>query len=275
MSINENAVAKHYGVADLGRKILDGLKATGKDLDNLTTADLAVIDEFHIGGRDATCHAVSKLGLVAEEMVLDVGSGIGGPARTMAEQAGCKVTGIDLTAEYVEIAQTLSHLTGLQDQTEFRHASALSMPFESETFDAALTMHVAMNIADRNRLYCEIARVLKPGARFCAYDVMKKNDKPIDFPVPWAQTPETSHLATPDEMSTFLMQSGFKIVDVEDRSEFAFEYFDKRLAASSNKPAPLGPHLVMGPTARQKFENTYHNMKTGRIAPVLMVAVRT
>ncbi len=275
MSISETDVARHYSVGDLGQRILDGLTAAGKDLDNVTIEDLAVVDEFHIGGRKATEHAISKLSLTKSQRVLDVGCGIGGAARAIAAHTGCHVTGVDLTPEFIEAAGTLTQLTGMEQKLSFKVASALDMPFENGSFNAAITFHVAMNIADRPSLYAEIARVLTPGALLCAYDVMKRGDEPIRFPVPWSETAQTSHLTTPEEMEGLLTNAGFEVLETEDRTEFADNYFRERLAAvKKDGPSPLGPHIIMGDTAREKFQNMQINIESGRISPVQMIARR-
>jgi ubiquinone/menaquinone biosynthesis C-methylase UbiE len=270
----ESIVMAHYSVGDLAKRILDGLADIGADLDHLTIEDLAVIDEFHIGGREATKYIISNLSLSADEHVLDIGSGIGGAGRTIVSQVGCRITGIDLTPEYVEVARILTKLTGLDDKTDFQTASALSLPFDNEVFDAAITIHMAMNILDRDALYQEACRVMKPGALFAIYDVMKKGDEPISFPVPWAETPQSSHLVAAKEMPSLLENAGFEVCKVEDRSEFAFDYFKRRLAAVSKGSSSLGPHIIMGTTAREKFQNINLNMESGRIAPVLVLARR-
>ena len=187
MNSLETAVARHYGDADLLSRIFAGLEASGVDLSHLQPDDLSAVEEFHIGGRKATAHAVEKMSLSEGQHVLDVGCGIGGTARYIANQSGCTVTGIDLTPEYIGVAKTLTELTGLDNQISFDVASALSMPFQDEAFDAAITLHVAMNIPERAVLYSEIARVLKPDATLYIFDVMKKNDEDLRFPVPWAE----------------------------------------------------------------------------------------
>ena len=161
----------HYGDGGLLARIRGGLKAAGIEEASLRAEDLAPVDEFHIGGREATAHAVAKMKLRADMRVLDVGCGIGGAARFLAAEIGCQVEGIDLTPEYIAVAKTLTVMTGLTDKVSFETASALDMPFEGAAFDAAITIHVAMNIAKRAELYGEIARVLKPGAVFCNYEV--------------------------------------------------------------------------------------------------------
>jgi len=270
----ESAVAEHYGQAGLLARILKGLEANGADPNRLQPEDLAPVDEFHIGGRKATEHAVAKMSLSGDGHVLDVGCGIGGAARYIASQVGCRVSGIDLTPEYIEIARTLTDRTGLGDKVNFEVASALAMPFEDEAFDAAITIHVAMNIRDRESLYGEIARVMKSGATLCIYDVMKKSDEALTFPVPWADSNETSHLTTPEEMHAFLGSAGFDVHDVEDRTDFALEFFRQSLASAADGPPPLGIHLIMGASAPEKLRNVLINIEAGRIAPVQMVASR-
>ncbi|MDA1088848.1 MAG: methyltransferase domain-containing protein [Proteobacteria bacterium] len=270
----ETAVTKHYGDADLLSRIYSGLEAAGADVANLRPEDLAPVDEFHLGGRKATVYAVAKLPLDADSHVLDIGCGIGGAARFIAGQAGCRVTGIDLIPEFISTAQILTSLTGLADKVAFEIANALAMPFENETFDAAVTFHVAMNIPDRAGLYGEIARVMKPGATLCIYDVMKKNDEDIEFPMPWAQTRETSHLTTPEEMRVLLGDAGFDVVEVEDRTDLALEFLRQELTKKADGPPPLGIHLVLGATAKEKFGNALNGIESGRIAPVQIIARR-
>lgn len=267
----ERAVAVHYGVADLAEKVLAALRDAGLDPDRLAAKDLAPVDEFHIGGRLATQHAVAKMRLADGAHVLDVGCGLGGATRYLASSSNCRVTGIDLTPEYIGVARMLAERTGLSQRIDYHVASALDMPFADETFDAAITLHVAMNIKDRDGLYREVARVLKRGAAFCIYDVMKGENEDLVYPVPWAETAATSHLTTPEEMVVLLEQAGFAVEEVEDRTGFGIAFFRERLAAGGG-PAPLGLHLLMGGNARAKFENMLENLERGAIAPVVMVA---
>ena len=272
----EAAVARHYGDADLLARILAGLEASGVDPDRPRPDDLAPVDEFHIGGREATAHAVAKLALDAGAHVLDVGCGIGGAARYIATLTGCRVTGIDLTPEFIVTARRLTELTGLDGKIAFEVASALDMPFEDGAFDAAITLHVAMNIPERPALYGEIARVMKPGAVLCIYDVMKTGEGEIAFPVPWAETPATSHLTTTEEMRALLDAAGFELREVENRRDFARAFFQDAAAAAatSGGPPPLGTHLILGANAPEKFRNMLNNIEAGHIAPVQMIATR-
>lgn len=270
----EQAVARHYGRGDITKPILDGLKSAGVDIDGLKLEDLAPVDEFHIGGRAASEYVLTKLALTPGDHVLDIGCGIGGTARYMAKAFGCRVTGIDLTPEFIETARSLSERTGLADRVAFEVASALDLPFNDATFDAAITFHVAMNITDRPKLYAEAARVLKPGAKFCIYDVMRGKTGTLRFPTPWAETAETSHLTSPEEMQDLLVEAGFTVNEVEDRSEAGIAFFRQRLAAAADGPPAVGLHLLMGPTAREKFSNLLQSLEAGAVAPVVMIARR-
>ena len=272
MSDIETAVSTHYGNSDLLDRILERLKQMGISPDNVTPDDLAPVDELHIGGRVATEYALSKLAPTKGDHVLDVGCGIGGAARFIAANTGCRVTGIDLTPDFIAVAKALTKLTG--QKAAFEVASALDMPFEAGRVDAAITLHVAMNIPDRAGLYAEVARVLKPGGEFCVYDVMRKGPGDVPYPMPWAETAATSHLTTPDETRDLLEGAGFEVTLAEDRTDFAKGFFRRSFAAMQGGPAPLGPHLIMGATAREKLTNISSAVSDGLLAPVVMLAKR-
>lgn len=271
---HERAVACHYQVSDLTQRVLKAAAAAGLDIDRLAPEDLTPIDEFHIGGREATKHVVAKMRLAGSERVLDIGCGIGGAARYVAVSTGCHVTGIDLTPEYVETARALSGRMGLGARTAFEAGSALQMPFADASFDASITLHVAMNIKDRTGLYRETARVLKRGAVLCIYDVMKGENDKLRYPMPWAATEASSHLTTPEEMQGLLTTAGFSVEEVEDRTDFGIAFFRGRLSAGG-APSPLGLHVLMGETSREKSHNMLQNLERGAISPVVMVARRT
>jgi MPBQ/MSBQ methyltransferase len=270
---HERNVVSHYQASGLAERILSALAAAGLDTERLAPEDLAPVDEFHIGGRAVTKYAVARMRLTGSERVLDIGCGLGGAARYVAAATGCHVTGIDLTPAYIETARVLSARTGLSERTTFLTASALRMPFADAAFDAAMTLHVAMNIKDRAGLYREAARVLRDSAVFCIYDVMKGRAEGLKYPVPWAETAANSHLVAPQDMLALLAEVGFTVEQVEDRTEFGIAFFRERLSAGG-PPSPLGLHILMGANSRAKFENMLHNLDQGFIAPVLMLARR-
>ena len=194
-----NPVAVHYCEGgDLAQAIAARLQSAGKDLDALTTADLATVDEFHIRGRKATLELAERMSLRPESEVLDIGSGLGGAARALAETYGCHVTGVDLTPAFCQAAEALSGWLGLSERVAFEQADATALPFADDRFDAAMTIHAAMNIAAKPALYEEARRVVKPAGIFAVYDVLQGEGGEVLFPVPWAREPSISHLATPE-----------------------------------------------------------------------------
>jgi len=259
-------IEQHYGRGRILDSILDALRATGKDLARLAPADLAPVDEFHIRGREATIELARRASLTSDLRVLDVGCGLGGSARHLAAEHQCHVTGIDLTPEYVDVADALADLVGLKDRVAFRQASALEMPFDDGSFDVVWTEHVQMNIADKRAFYSEIARVTRPKGLLLFHDIFLGDGGSLHYPVPWAEDASISCLATPGEVRQTLDDLGFVIHDWVDKSEASLDWFMKaigRLKASG--PQPLGLHLLMGNTAKTKFENNIRNLRERRI----------
>ncbi|MGA9867041.1 MAG: class I SAM-dependent methyltransferase [Acetobacteraceae bacterium] len=272
----EQSVARHYAHGELQQAILDALSASGKDPNHLVLADLAPVDEFHIGGRQATADLAAQLEFAPGSHVLDIGAGLGGPSRYFAHERGCRVTGIDLTEEYVRTAQALARRVGLDDHVSYEHASALAIPFPPRTFDGAYMLHVGMNIRDKDKLFAEVRRVLKPGASFAIFDVMREADTgDLTFPVPWASTPDTSFVESQATYRKLLEAAGFAVQKARDRRDFAIESFRRmrERAAESAGPPPLGLHIPMGATSRQKVANMIGNVERGLIAPVEIISL--
>ena len=269
----EDTVAAHYTTGSLVERIMAALESLGVDPKALRPADLKPVDEFHMGGLEATEAFLAHLPIARETRVLDIGSGIGGTARLVAERHGARVLGVDLTPEFVETARALSEMASLGDRVRFETGSALALPVEERSVDLALMLHVGMNIADKAALMREVARVLRPGGTFAVFDVMT-GDRPgvLTFPLPWASEPESSFVEAPDAYAEAGFGAGLRVVEVRDRTNFAEAYFDRvrRLIAQSGPP-PLGIHLLMGPTAKQKIENVVAALGAGRIAPTEMV----
>lgn len=269
----EQQVARHYGRSGIEQAFLDALRAVGKDPDRLSPADLSGADEFHLGGPAATAELARDLGLGADMHLLDIGCGVGGPARHVAAALGCRVTGIDLTAEYVEAGQALTRRCGLSDRVSLHQGSALAMPVPDGAFDAATLIHVGMNIADKAALFAEVRRVLRPGARFGVYDVMRAGEGDLPYPMPWAAVPETSFVETPETYRRLLGRAGFAIEAEHDRRDLALRLGrEMRERAAARGPSPLGPHLLMGPAAPQRVGNVMAALERGLITPVEIIA---
>jgi ubiquinone/menaquinone biosynthesis C-methylase UbiE len=268
----ERQVASHYTRGGLEGAILDALTKSGKNPDKLVNTDLSSIDEFHLGWYAETDELARELGFSRDSHVIDVGSGIGGPARHLAVELGCRVTGIDLTEEFVQIATSLTSRCGLADRVSFRQGSALTLPFEDGAFDGALLMHVGMNIADKATLFSEVRRVLKPGGRFGVYDIMQIGEGEIPFPMPWAMTQATSFVERPETYRRLLEAGGFEIEKERNRRDFALalgrEMREK--VAREGMPA-LGPH-ILGADMPQRIGNVMTVLEGGTIAPIEMIA---
>ncbi|MEO1249702.1 MAG: methyltransferase domain-containing protein, partial [Pseudomonadota bacterium] len=177
-------------------------------------------------------------------------------------------------AEFVETGTELSRWVGLSDRIDLHHGSALDMPFADGAFDGAMMLHVGMNIADKVQLFAEVARVLRPGAPFGVFDVMRIGEGDLTYPVPWSGEPATNALAPPEDYRQALARSGFMLSAERDRHAFAVEFFEtlsKRIAAAGGPP-PLGLHITMGETAPVKVANMVENIGAGRIAPVEMIS---
>lgn len=270
--LNRN-IQRHYTVTDLGAQILAALEKAGKDVTRLRPEDLAPIDEFHVRGRVATLELARAAKINSSKVVLDVGSGLGGPARCLASEFGCKVTGIDLTDEYCRVAEMLSARVGLEGLVNFRQGDALNMPFPDASFDVVWTEHVAMNIPDKLRLYREMRRVLKPGGALAIYDILAGAAGPVHFPVPWARTSETSALVSPDELRLLLEKAGFKVEDWQDTTQTAKAWF-VALAEKIRKEGlpPLGWGLLMGNDFQEMAQNQRRNLEEGRVALIQVIA---
>lgn len=268
----EESVASHYARGSLEGDILDAIAASGKDIDHLKASDLSGADELHLGWHAATVELAKDLEFTSGMHILDVGSGIGGPARYLAEHCGCQVTGIDLTEDFVSAANALTRRCGLSDRVSFRQASALALPFASASFDGAVMIHVGMNIKDKPRLFSEVRRVLRPGARFGVYDAMHVDDRELVYPLPWAMSPATSFVEPPQHYREALIDAGFRIEHTLDRSAMALTLSrEMRENAARHGAPPLGPHILLGPGMPERLGNVIAAVRQGTIAPIEMI----
>jgi SAM-dependent methyltransferase len=269
MAMNDglDGVRDNYRATGLTGR-LRALAALGPEERRLTPGELAPLDQFHTRGAAATAELAALAGIAAGEAVLDIGAGIGGPARFLAEAHGCRVTGVDLSEDFVEAARYLTARTGQSGQVTFEVASALQLPFADGSFDVALLQHVAMNIADRPRLYREIRRVLRRGGRFATFDVVRAGGEP-HFPVPWARRPEASFLQTAAATRAAIEPAGFRTLVWRDDTETARAWISGLRAP----PAPGTPSLavVMGPDFGQLVANLARNLGEGRIGVLTAV----
>src|ERR1700742_1327786 len=255
-------VRDHYRATGLTDRLRAALGVLGPEDQQLTPQQLGALDQFHTRGLAATAELAKLAGITADSSVLDVGSGVGGPARFLAATYGCRVAGVDLSEPFVEAARYLTERTAQGDLVSFQTGSALALPFAGGRFDVVLLQHVAMNIEDRAGLYGEMRRVLRPGGRFATYDIVS-NDGEVEYPVPWARTPATSFLRTAAATREAIEAAGFRMLVWQDDTAAAKEWVTQ-LRASGPPPSPnLG--VVMGTGFAELSANLGRNLMQGRL----------
>lgn len=270
--MNDAIAAFYSGDGHLADMIAEALRGSGKDIAALKTNDLNVVDEFHIRGRNATLELAERMRLDDKSYVLDVGSGLGGPARTVAEVYGCRVTGIDLTPAFCEAAATLTEWVGLGDRVDFRELDATDLPFDDDEFDAAMTIHVAMNIPAKDKMYAEARRVVKPGGIFAVYDVLQGEGGEVLYPVPWAREPSISSLATPEEMEELLTAAGFRLLEAQDSTEASQRFFEAMTEhMKKTGKSPVLWRTFLGDEFPEMARNQVRNITERRIRTVTYI----
>ena len=267
---SDNAVAAHYGRGSLYQEIAAALAEAGIDVEQASVDDLTPIDHFHSRGLAATEQLADALSVGKDDHILDIGCGIGGPARYMARRFGCRVTGIDLTPEFCEVGRRLTRSAGLADRVEIREGSALDLPFADATFDGAYCQNVSMNIAERARQHAEAFRVIRPDGFLALSELaLAEPDAQVTYPVPWSSDGVHSYLETAEETVRSLSAAGFEILSCLDNTEKLLAFYDaQRERIARDGPPKLGAHIIMGDDYRKKQRNSASNVIEGRLKPV-------
>lgn len=279
MTDDNSTITAHYGEAGIGERILEALAAEGIDIDTLTPEILVPVDQFHTRGVVATKTQISLSPPTADMHVLDLGCGVGGPARFLAATCGCRVTGIDLTAEYVAVADMLTERCGLSHLVDFRQANALDLPFGDASFDMAISQNVTMNIADKAGFYAEARRVLRPGGLYSATDIMAGPeygtgpDNGLIYPLPWAREPSINFLSPQDEMKSALEGAGFRIREWRDITDEVVE--GVKGAGQQARWGSLGVSLIAGEDFPQRSANHIKGLASGALSCVILAAEKT
>ena len=266
----DSDISRYYTRGDLLERLHAALLGDDIDSDRPTIETLAPFDHFHGRGLEATEEVADVLAVATTDHLLDVGSGIGGPARYIADRFGCRVTGIDLTAEFCDVARHLTQMLGLEDRVAFEQGDALAMPFADASFDGAYSMNVSMNIADKAGFYREIHRVLRPGAWLVLIEIAQGPNGNLDYPTPWAQTAESSFLVTPSETGEVLEASGFTDLKSRDtaKESLAFGARSRAMVERGEKPPFRAIQLIHGDLAAEVIANSSRGIAEARIIPI-------
>ncbi|MCF8475039.1 MAG: methyltransferase domain-containing protein [Emcibacter sp.] len=269
------SIHNYYSPNDLYNKIIEGLHKLEKDLSKVTLDDLQPVDEFHIRGDTATKELIKLCGFTPDMHILDVGCGIGGSTRRLSHEIGCRVTGIDLSDEYIDTAERLTTLLNMQERVKFHATSALSLPFEDNSFDGVWSLQMNMNVEDKLAWLKETYRVLKPGSRVILYEVCGHKNTPPHFPVPWAQDGSMSFLVPPKAFKEIIQAAGFDITLWHDKTDLAQKAFvnAKEPVGEPNLPA-LGVYLLVGKDIQTKAYNLRRNLDEERVSLIETVAVK-
>jgi SAM-dependent methyltransferase len=271
----ENNINRHYCNENLGENIKAALKSAGKDIDALTREDIFTFDEFHIRGREATREFAQLAQLNADKNVLDAGCGLGGPARTIAEEFNCSVTGVDLSEEYCRIANWLTEKVGLSERVKFQHGNIYELPVPDNTFDIVMCQHALMNIKDKEKAFAQFKRVLKKNGSFVFYEILAGKNNELHYPVPWADDPSISFLVNDDHMKIMLERNGFKEstwVDVTAASLNWFKNIVNKMGTQPRDSLPAsGINLLMGESSPAKSKNMVKNLDENLVKVVMAV----
>jgi ubiquinone/menaquinone biosynthesis C-methylase UbiE len=253
------------------------LRDDGVNLEAATPEGLAPYDQFHGRGLEATTSLADRLAVSAHDHLLDVGSGLGGPARYFAERFACRVTGVDLTAEFCDVATRLNYAVGLDERVSIKCANALSLPFPDQSFDGAYSMNVSMNIENKLALYAELRRVLKPDGWLLLSELARGATGHVEYPTPWAKTAAESFLASPEQTRVSLTEAGFDVIWLEDSIAATREFAarSKEMLERGEKPTHRAVTLIHGDVSATASSNTARASKAGALIPIEVYSTRT
>jgi len=269
---NEKTIANHWGTGDVYALIVAALEKMGKSLDALTVEDLAPVDHFHARGFPATVELADRLPIEAGQHVLDIGCGLGGPARYIAKRFQCEVSGLDITESFVEAANKLTALLRMETQVTIEHGDGQKLPYADTCFDGAYAQHVTMSVADRPRFFAEAWRVLKPGAFFALTEHGLGPKGEPHYPLPWSEDGSGAYLISPSETRAFLEAAGFTNIVIEDAGAIYLAGYRTAIErAEKGVLPPLGTHILMGENALEKTRNAARNIEEGRTHPFELI----
>ncbi|MCV2890639.1 class I SAM-dependent methyltransferase [Ruegeria aquimaris] len=265
-------ISDHWGKGDVYSRILETMQLAGIDPNTLTIEQLAPVDHFHARGFPATVELADALPIREGDTLVDIGCGIGGPARYLAKRFSCRVEGIDITAPFIDAANKLSALVAMQDAVRCQHGDGQNLPYEDETFDGGYSQHVLMNVPDRTAFFAEAFRVLKPGAFFALTEHGLGPVGEPHHPVPWSEDGSGAHLMRPSDTVDVLNETGFRNIEVTDTGEKYLQGYKAAMALAAKGEAPVfGTHILLGELAPQIVKNAARNIEERRTQPVQII----
>lgn len=273
-------LASHYPQGELDERITAALRLLTDDSGVPDPSRFARFDEFHIGGRAMTERLAGRAGIAADHHVLDIGCGLGGPARTLHRLTGCRVTGLDVTAAFCRVGARLNDLAGCGQRITLMEGDALALPFDDHAFDAVWLQHMTMNIpnARMHELFSDIARIVRPNGVLALHEIVAGAQPMVHYPVPWASAPAQSHLTSLDDLLKETRAAGFTIEPPDDLTAEAIAWFEDMLErpfTSSTAPSPpVNLSTVMGPSFPTMAQNLLHSLREDRARVVMGVARR-
>lgn len=266
----ESAIARHWGRPSILENILQALAQAGVDPKRPSYLDIVPYDQLHARGIEATREHLARAEISAEMHVLDLGCGVGGASRYIAATTGARVTGVDLTPEFVEAAQSLTSRCGLEPKVTFQQGNALALPFSDGSFDRVWVHNVTMNIPDKELFASEVGRVLKTGGRLTCWEMALGHASEPIYPLPWASDSSTSFLLTPDTMRRTLANAGLDVIADIDRSDA--HHLD--IATMMMRGALPGNKIIRADDFRIRVQNSGRSAAEGRLVEHLIVAIK-
>jgi SAM-dependent methyltransferase len=269
------SVADHWGTGDVLARILEAMSVAGIPVEGLTVEKLAPIDHFHARGFAATKELADILPIRAGDRIVDIGCGIGGPARYLAQRFNCRVDGVDITGPFVVAANKLTAMVGLEDQVRIELGDGQHLPYSDELFDGGYALHVTMNVRDRDQFFGEAFRVLKPGGFFALTEHGLGPSGNPHHPVPWSDDGNGAYLMGPSETVACLERAGFVRIEMAETGQDYLEGYRRvmELARKGELP-PFGIHVLLGQNAPEKTKNAARNIEEGRTQPVRFICFK-